>query len=249
MAAFHLALNVLRSVVTGPAFAMVVLMSWAGWWGLERLLPLGLTTGATHRLSAHYEVAFMAGGIVAALTAAKLARHDVLLRHLPSATRTATEWATCACAGALTAGALVVPAHLLREWQLEQFRGAASFPALAASLGHLSALLVIGLRAPSGDRVAALAAAAAAGLVLPGLLTGDTPASAGVLVLIDTSAPLRRSFDFPADGAHWLRAALPTLGWSLVAAALASPRAERSTMSAPPALAPEVPPHEVRDPR
>ena len=249
MASFHLALHVLRGVVIGPAFAMVVLMSWAGWWGLEHLLPLGLTTGTTHRLSAHYEVSFIAGGAVAALTAARLARHDVLLRRLRSTTRTATEWATCVCAGTLAAGALVAPAHLLREWQLEQFRGAASFPALTASLGHLSALLVIGLRAPSGDRVAALAAAAAAGLVLPGLLMGDTPASAGVLVLIDTSAPLRRSFDFPADGAHWLRAALPTLGWGLVAAALASPRADRSTLNPPPALPPENLPLEVRDPR
>ena len=126
-----------------------------------------------------------------------------------------------------------MPAHLLREWQLEEFRAASSFPALAASLGHLSALLVMSLRSPSGDRVAALAAAAAAGLVLPGLLMGDTPASAGVLILIDTSAPLRRSFDFPADGAHWLGAALPTLGWGLIAAALASPRAARSNSARP----------------
>lgn len=249
MAAFHLALLVLRGVVTGPAFAAVVLMSWAGWWGLEQLLPLGLTTGTTHRLSAHYEVAFMAGGIMAALTAARLGRHDVLLRELRSATRTTTEWATCVCAGTLAASALVVPAHFLREWQLEQFRAAASFPSLAASLGHLSALLVIGLRVPRGDRSAALATAVAAGLVLPGLLTGDTRASAGALVLIDTSAPLRRSFDFPAEGAHWLGAALPTLGWGLIAAALASPRAERSTRSSPSAPAPEDPPHEVRDPR
>lgn len=233
MAAFHLALLVLRGVVTGPAFALVVLMSWAGWWGLEHLLPLGLTTGTTHRLAAHYEVAFIAGGIVAAITAARLARHDVLLRRLGGSTRAATEWATCLGAGALAASALVIPAHLLREWQLEEFRAASSFPALAASLGHLSALLVIGLRGPSGDRVAALAAAAAAGLVLPGLLMGGAPASAGVLILIDTSAPLRRSFDFPADGAHWLGAALPTLGWGLIAAALASPRAGRSTSAQP----------------
>ncbi len=233
MAAFHLAFLVLRGVVFGPAFALVVLMSWAGWWGLEHLLPLGLTTGATHRLSAHYEVAFMAGGLVSAMTAARLARHEVLLRHLRGGARTATEWTTCVCAGTLAASALVVPAHLLREWQVEEFRGAASFPALAAALGHLSALLVVGLRAPSRDRGAALAAAAAAGLVLPGLLMGDTPASAGVLVLIDTSAPLRRSFDFPADGAHWLGAALPTLGWGLIAAALVGPRDARSTSARP----------------
>ena len=233
MAAFHLALLVLRGVVTGPAFALVVLMSWAGWWGLEHLLPLGLTTGTTHRLAAHYEVAFMAGGIVAAITAARVARHDVLLRRLGGSTRAATEWATCLGAGTLAASALVMPAHLLREWQLEEFRAASSFPALAASLGHLSALLVMGLRGPSGDRVAALAAAAAAGLVLPGLLMGDAPVSAGVLILIDTSAPLRRSFDFPADGAHWLGAALPTLGWGLIAAALASPRAARSNSARP----------------
>lgn len=233
MAAFHLALLVLRGVVTGPAFAIVVLMSWAGWWGLEQLLPLGLTTGTMHRLAAHYEVAFVAGGIVAAMTAARLDRHDVLLRRLHGTTRALTEWTACACAGTLAASALLIPAHLLREWQLEEFRGASSSPALAASLGHLSALLVMGLRAPSGDRVAALAAAAAAGLVLPGLLSGDSPASAGVLVLVDTSAPLRRSFDFPADGAHWLGAALPTLGWGLVAAALASPRAVRSTSARP----------------
>ena len=242
MAAFHLALLVLRGVVTGPAFAVVVLMSWAGWWGLEHLLPLGLTTGTTHRLSAHYEVAFMAGGIVAALAASRLGRHDVLLRQLRGASRTLTEWAVCVCAGTLAASALVVPAHFLREWQLEQFSAAASFPALVASLGHLGALLVLGLRTPTGDRSAALAAAAAAGLVLPGLLMGDTPVSAGALVLIDTSAPLRRSFDFPTEGAQWIGAALPTLGWGLIAAALASPRGERSTTSPPSAPAPQAPP-------
>lgn len=228
MASIHLALQIIRQTLAGPAFWSVVGAAWIGWWGLEHLLPLGLTTGQTHRLAAHYEIAFMAGAIGASLTAARLTRYDALLRRLSGPGRAATEWGSCVAVAVLAASALVVPAHSLRQWQLEEFRASASYPALLASIGHLAAILAASQRVPSRDRLTPVAAAVAVAIVLPGLLAGDSAASSGLLALIDCSAPLRTSFDFPADGAHWMRGALPTLGWGLVAAALASPRPERA---------------------
>lgn len=244
MAAIHLALQVLRKTLISPGALATVVLLWGGWWGLEHLLPLGLTTDQTHRLAAHYEVAFMGGAAIALLTAARWVRYETLLGELPPIVRALTEWGACTLAALAVAAALVAPAHGLREWQIEEFRFGSSGPALAIALAHLSALLTMGLRVRARDRVVPLAVAAGAALVVPGLLTGESTLSATLLALLDSSAPLRHSFDFPAEEAHWIRGTLPTLGWVLCAAALASPRRGPRTSATTP-----ISPHALRDPR
>ncbi len=231
-------------------------LAFARW--LERWLPLGLTTEDLQRLSAHYEIAFIAGILGASAAAMEMRPYAALTRKLAPLRRVALEAIVLVLPATLCALAVLVPAHLLKTWQLGAFDARAAMGGMALGWLHFCLMATLVLRGaprpeggpPRAQTMALLASLCVLVLAGPGLLDGHGQLASGFGVMLDVGAPLRASFasealqassdlgtDRIGDPASWVRV-LPIVTFGLLSVALVSPHTPRQT-----------PPHALRDPR
>lgn len=228
MLTYSVARTTVLSLVGRPGTWLLAAMLVSAWPGLRAFMPLGLVSSELHQATAAYELAFIGGLVGILLGMPALDRLADLLSQIESTARVCAVTAALVACAVLLGACAALPALMFDDWQFATFRTSASSIALILAWIQSALIATSVLRLPLAAPIRGLVVLLAAWLAAA-LLPWSDHFSLAAASILDPSATLRTSFDFPLSGAHWIRAILSIVVWAAVALWAHSPPRPRST--------------------